>query len=139
MIGSPGGDDAADRVHGELMHHAVLRRADVDALELVLGRDLALDELGDLVVDLAQILADLAAQVLVDLHDLQLGLGDLALGLRRSRRSSCAALAFEARRVALQRREARDLHQVLAPQLAHAVELLLDQLDLACPWRLPAP
>ena len=43
-----GSDDPADRVHRELMHHAVLRRADVDALELVLGRHLALDELADL-------------------------------------------------------------------------------------------
>ena len=48
ITGFAGGDDAADRVHGELMDDAVLRRADVDALELVLGRDLALDELADL-------------------------------------------------------------------------------------------
>ena len=49
-----GGDDAADGVDVGLEHHAVLRRADVDALELVLGGDLALDELADLAVDLAQ-------------------------------------------------------------------------------------
>ena len=52
-----GGDDAAHRVHGELMHHAVLRRADVDALELVLGRDLALDQLAILRVGSRQLLA----------------------------------------------------------------------------------
>ena len=56
-----GRDHTADRVHGGLVHHAVLRRADVDALELVLGRDLALDQLADLGLDLAQLLADLAA------------------------------------------------------------------------------
>ena len=76
-----GGDDAADGVDVRLEHHAVLRRADVDALELILGRDLALDEFADLAVDLAHLLGDLAAQILVDLDDLQLGLGDLALGL----------------------------------------------------------
>ena len=32
-------------------------------------------------VDLAHVLGDLAAQILIDLDDLQLGLGDLALGL----------------------------------------------------------
>ena len=59
----------------------VLRRADVDALELVLGRDPLLDELGQLAPDFGQLLADLSAQVLVDLNNLQLCLGDLALSL----------------------------------------------------------
>jgi len=61
---------------------AVLRRADVDAAQLILGGDLALDEFAELVVGLAQILGDFADQILVDLDDLQFGLGDLALGLR---------------------------------------------------------
>jgi len=59
-------------MHRRLEHEAVLRRADVDALELVLGGDLALDEFADLAVDLAQLLGDLAGGVLVDLNDLQL-------------------------------------------------------------------
>ena len=78
----PGRDDAADGVDGELMHAAGLRGADVDALQLVLGGDLAFDQFADLGLDLAQVLADLAAQVAVDLQDLQLGLRDLAFGLR---------------------------------------------------------
>ena len=68
-------------MHRRLEHHAVLRRADVGALELVLRRHLALDEFADLAVDLAQFLGDVAAEILVDLENLQLGLGDLALGL----------------------------------------------------------
>ena len=50
-----------------LEHHAVLRRADFDALELVFGGDFALDELADLAVDLARLLGHLAAQIAVDL------------------------------------------------------------------------
>ena len=82
-----GGDHAADVCTAELMDDAVLRRADVDALELVLRGDLALDELADLAVDLAQFLGDLAAQFLIDLNDLEFDLGDLAARLARSRRS----------------------------------------------------
>ena len=86
--------------------------------------------------DLAQLLGDLAAQFLVDLQDLQLDLGDLALRLG-GRGDELAALAFEARRVALERRHALDLHQVLAPEIADALELLPDQLDLALLRRRP--
>ena len=102
------GDHAADRVDGELMHVAGARRADVDPLQLVLGRDLALDELRDLGLDLAQLLHHLGAHLLVDLDDLQRGLGDLALGLRDAG-DDLAALALEARRLALERRQAREL------------------------------
>ena len=77
-----------------------------------------------------ELLADLGAQILVDLQDLQLGLGDLALGLG-DRGDERAALALEARGVALERGHALDLDEVLAPEVAHALELLRDQLDLA--------
>src|ERR1700730_11416594 len=80
--GVAGGDDAADGMDRGLQHHAGLRRADVDAAQLVFGGHLALDEFADLVVGLAQILGDFADHILVDLDDLQLGFGDLALGLR---------------------------------------------------------
>ena len=80
--------------------------------------------------DLAQVLGDLAAQFLIDLQDLQLDLGDLALGLG-GRGDELAALAFEARRVALERRHALDLHEVLAPEIPDPLELLPDQLGLA--------
>ena len=43
---------------------------------------LLLDQLGDLAADFGEVLADLGAHVLIDLQDLDLGLGDLALGLR---------------------------------------------------------
>src|SRR5215203_5224162 len=128
--GLSGRDHPADRVDGRLVHHPVLRRSDIDALQLVLGRDLALDELGNLALDLAQVLGNLAAQILIDLQDLQLDLGNLALGLG-GRRDELAALALEARGVALERRHALDLHEVLAPEIADALELLADQLGFA--------
>jgi hypothetical protein len=110
------GGDHAPTAHCRLQHDAVLRRADVDAAQLILGGDLALDELADLVDGLAQVLGDLADHVLVDLDDLQFGLGDLALGLR-ARGDVLRALAGQAGQVALQRGEARDLDQAveLAP------------------------
>ena len=111
------------------MHHAALRRADVDALELVFGGDFLLDEFGGLAANVGEVLADLGAHVLVDLQDLDLGLGDLALGLR-DRGDKLSALAFEARLLALQRGDAGELDELLAPQLADALQLLLDPLDL---------
>src|SRR5829696_9150057 len=128
--GLSGRDHPADRVDGRLVHHPVLRRSDIDALQLVLGRDLALDELGNLALDLAQVLGNLAAQILIDLQDLQLDLGNLALGLS-GRGDELAALALEARGVALERRHALDLHEVLAPEIPDALELLADQLGFA--------
>ena len=50
-------------MHRQLMHRAGLRRADIDALELVLGRDLLFDELGGLAADFREILAVLCAHV----------------------------------------------------------------------------
>jgi hypothetical protein len=44
---------AADRVYAELMNDAVLRCADIHALELIIRGDLSLDKLADLAVDLA--------------------------------------------------------------------------------------
>ena len=100
-------------------------------------------ELGDLGLDLAQVLADLGAHVLVDLQDLQLDLGDLALGLR-GRGDELAALAFEARRVALERGDALELHEVLACHssrtpssswLIHSICCSLAAICPAWPWR----
>jgi hypothetical protein len=83
-----GGDHAPDGVRRRLEHDAVLRRPDVGALELILGRHLALDEFADLAVDLAQLLGGVARLLLVDLEDLQLGLDDLALA------SAAAAISW---------------------------------------------
>ena len=56
-------------------------------------------------------------------------LGDLALRLG-DRGDQLSALAFEARLLALQRGDAVELHQLLAPQVADALQLLLDPFDL---------
>ena len=111
-----------------LEYGAVLRRADVDALELILGGDLALDELADLAVDLARLLGDLAAEIAIDLQDLQLGLGDLAADLG-GLRDQLPGFAFQARRLALQFGQLGELDQLLLPQLVDAVLLAIDQLD----------
>ena len=75
-------DHAADGMHGKLVDEAVLRRADVDALELIFRRRHALLELGDLALGLAQVLEHLGAEILVELDDLQFGFADLAAGAR---------------------------------------------------------
>ena len=111
------------------MDDAILRGANVDALELVFGRHLAFDEFAEPAVELAQFFGDLAGEVLIDLQDLQLDLADLAARLRH-REHRLGALAGQPRRLALQRDQPVDLHQVLAPELAHALELAPDQVDL---------
>ena len=77
-----GGDHASDCVNGKLVHAALLRRADFNLLEQVLGGNAPLLKLGDFALDFAQFLRDLTTQILVDLQNLKLGFGDLALGLR---------------------------------------------------------
>ena len=67
-------------------------------------------------------------EVLIDLQDLQLGLGDLALGLR-GRGDELATLALQPRFLALQRGQTIDLNQVLLPQILYALQFLLDQRD----------
>ena len=99
------------------------------SLQLVRRRDLAFDQLGDLGTDVGKLLGHVAAQVLIELDDLQLGLGDLSLSLRHGG-DELPALPFEPRRIALERGHAVDRDQVLLPEIAHALELLLDELDL---------
>ena len=112
-----------------LEHCAVLRRADLDAPELVLGRHLALDEFADLAVDVAQFARHFARQFLVDLQHLQLVLGNLAARLC-DRGDQLSALALKPRRLALERGQAVDLDQILLEQFAHAGQFALDQRDL---------
>src|SRR5262245_24321268 len=122
-------DDAAHRVHAELMHDAALRRPDIHALELILRRRHTLLELGDLALGFAQVLEHLGAEILIELQDLQLGLA--VLGARAGdRRDELAALALEPRLVALQRHEALNADEVLLVELGHADQLLADELDL---------
>ena len=124
-----GGDDAADRIRRRLEHGAVLRRADVDAAELIFRRHLALDGFADLAVGLAQFLGDVTGELLVDLKDLQLDLGDPALGFRGIG-DQRAAFALDLGLIALERRQPIELDQVLLPKVAHAGELLVDEAEL---------
>ena len=108
----------------------VLRRADIHALQLVFGRDLALDEFADLGIDLAHLLGDFAAEILVDLDDLELYLGDLAFGLGHGS-DELRLFAVEARRFPLQLGQASDLNQVLLEQIAHPFELAIDEFNFS--------
>ena len=105
-------DDAADGVDRELMHGAGAWRAQLDALELVFRRDAPLRQFGDLALDLAQLLLGLGAQVIVDLHDLQLDLGDLAFDLR-DRGGELALLAVEIDGLTFEPVEPHDRRQTL--------------------------
>ncbi len=61
-----------DGVNRRLEHRAILRRSYIDAAQLIFSRDLAFNVFTNLAVDLAQFLADVARQILIDLDDLQL-------------------------------------------------------------------
>ena len=123
-----GRNDAADRVHGRLEDRAVLRRADVGALELVERRDLAFDEFSDARIDFAHFLCNFAREILVDLDDLQLQLGDFSLGLR-GRGDQLPALAAEPRCLALELAQPRYRDEIFLIELAHAGEFVLDEGD----------
>jgi len=123
-----GGDHAAYRIGGRLKDDAVLGGANIGALELVLCRNLALDIFSDLAVGFAQLLGDVAGQILIHLNDLPLDFCDLAFYLR-SLGNDLTTLALKARFVALQRGQSIKLHQVFLPQIAHAPQFLLSQRD----------
>ena len=95
-----GVDHAPDGVDRQLMDDPALRRADIDALQLVLGRNTTFHKLGVFCLNLAQLLHHLGAHVVINLDNLQLGLGDLAPSLGDSR-DQLAPLAFDAGGVAL--------------------------------------
>src|SRR6185437_9389963 len=73
------GDDAAYRVYGRLEYRSSLWGANIGAAQLIFGRHFALDGFADLAVDVAKLFGYFAAEVLVNLDDLQLGLGDFPL------------------------------------------------------------
>ncbi len=91
---------------------------------------LLLDQLRHLAADVGEVLADLGAHVLIDLQDLDLGLGDLALRLR-DRGDELAALAVEPRACSRSSAVTRvNWTSCFSHKVADAVELLLDPVDL---------
>ena len=112
------------------MHDAFLRRADVDPCQLVLGGDLALGKLDQFGLDRPQLPLGLGANVLVDRHDLHFDLADLPPG-PGDLRGQPAMLAVEPHLLALHGIDPRDGGELLAVQLAHLLELLADDLELA--------
>ena len=111
------------------MHDAALRGADVDSLELIFGSDFLFNELGGLAANVREIPAVLGPHVLINLQDLDPRFRDLALGLR-GRGNQLSTLAFETRVFALECRDAVELDELLAPELADTLKLFLDPLDL---------
>ena len=66
----------------KLMDDARQRRADINPLQLILGGDFTLTQLGDPGFAFAELLHDIGEKIVIDLYDLQLGFGDLSLSLR---------------------------------------------------------
>jgi hypothetical protein len=116
-------------VNGGLQHHAVLRRADVDAASW--SSAVTLRSISSPILSLVsrRSLETSAHHVLVDLDDLQLRLGDLALGLARA--TLCIARGSPLRRAesTFERGQARQLHQMLVVEITDADEFLLHQRD----------
>ena len=105
-----------------------LRRAQLDALQLVLGGDAPLEQFADARLDLAQLLGRFGLHGLIDVDDLQLHLADLALRARDLRHQR-APFALQLGQVALRRQRAGDRHQLLLAHALEPLELLDHQLD----------
>ena len=71
-------DHSADRMCIELIDNSGLRGPDVGALEFVRGGICAFLQFRDLCLSFAQILEHFGAKILIELENLQLGLGDFA-------------------------------------------------------------
>ena len=97
----------------------------IGAAQLILGRHLTLDEFTDLAVDIAQFLGHLAAEILVDLNDLETNFRNLALRLRR-RRDQLRAFASKPCRLALELGQACELHKIFGVEIAHAAKFAVD-------------
>jgi hypothetical protein len=68
-------------MHGELMNDTMEGGANFDAFQHVFRRHFSFHQLGSLGTDIGKFLTDLTALLPVDLEDLQLGFGNLALDL----------------------------------------------------------
>src|SRR5262249_30132668 len=89
-------------------------------------RNLALDIFADLAVSIAQLLGNIAGQILIYLDDLQLYFRDFALRLC-CLSDDLPALSLEPRFLALQRSEPIELDQIRRPRIAPACELPVDE------------
>ena len=101
----------------------------IDPVEEAARRDAALGELGLLVLRFAQILRHLAAEVLIDAHDLQLSTADIGSRLG-DRRHGLPALAFELCRLALQGRDPRQGNKMLVVEALNPFDLAGDEVQV---------
>ncbi len=122
-------DDPANRVHSKLMHRSGLWCTDVYPLQLIFRGDTAFVQLSLLGLDLAHVFDHLGLEILIELDDLQLGLGNFSLRLGGGGRQ-LAPLTLEARHLALRRRVLGDGYQFLHPKLVLALQLDLHELQL---------
>ena len=121
-------DHAADGMHGQLMHGAGLRRADVDAPELVHARRFT-RSCSSAIFGLALSRRSFSTSVRKSWSSWMIW-SSISLILPRARAISAhelAVLAFELGLVALQRHVAHDADQVLLVELRDALELLADE------------
>ena len=119
-----GRDHSTNGVDAELIDGAVLRGANLQLGKLVLGRNFPLGEFVELRIDLAQLLGDFGAHILVDLEYLELGPSDLGSDLAGVA-DHLAELAFKLRLLALRGREAIYGDQILLLELEEPGYLLV--------------
>src|SRR5690606_20647067 len=79
-------------------------------------------------LNLAKLFRDLAAQILVELKNLQLNLGDPAFRLR-GRSGELTALAFEPCGLALELRQPGYGNEIFLPETADSLKLPANQFD----------
>lgn len=111
-------DDATNRVHCQLVHHAIMRCAKVDAFQLIFGSHSFLDEFCDFALHLAEFLGHVTSQFLVDLNDLKFSFGNLPVRLCH-RGNQLTMLTLQAGRIPFESRDPLNRDEVLAPQFAH--------------------
>ena len=107
-----------------------MRRANINAPEFVRGRISALLQFRDLCLGFAQILEHVGAEILIELEDLQLGLGDFA-ARTGDIGNQLTALPLQPRLVPLQLHVTLVRYEILLIEFGDADKLLADVLDFA--------
>src|SRR6185437_14202968 len=115
-------------MHRKLMDAPALRGPDIDPAELVHRRRPAFSRLGKLALCFDQILADLGAEILIDLDNLQLDLRHLAPRLG-NRAGQLTTLTLETGRITFQGGQSAHRHEIFLKQRADTFEFLVDEIN----------
>src|SRR5712664_4666153 len=105
------------------------RRAELDPLDNITGRDATLFEFGFLALRLAELLDHVGTKILIELYNLKLGFANFCFCLGDSG-DQLPALAFDPCGLALQGRQPRQRYEPLVIQILHPRKFPCDQLQL---------